>query len=253
MFVGEGMWTRFFPAVEWTRSHIQGDEELVAVELEHKTKIGQVRVIQADFSIDGQDVGPYPSDSLYAKELGGGSAWTLLPYVVGAFLLPFGGREPDKIAANGIIPEPEEDNEVGDVAIGVTMSFTVDDSEHSGRGAHNDSRPPPRNKAIASGLVGYLAESSEVTIYAGKAGRIIVNAPAHCPTSATLIRKPIGSRGNGSTGRDRCGKSSLSLSTPTKIKVNFPLPYQPKKLKTREGFNCPTLWALFMRQRRFVV
>lgn len=66
---------------------------------------------------------------------------------MGAFLLPFGGREPDRIAANGIIPGPEEENEVGDIAIGVTISFVIDDSEQGGRGANNDSRPPPENKA----------------------------------------------------------------------------------------------------------
>ena len=238
LFVGEGMWTRFFPAVEWTRAHLQGEEELVAVK-EPGTKIGQVRVIQADFSIDGQDVGPYPSDSLYAKELGGGSAWTLLPYVLGAFLLPFGGREPDRIAANGIIPdpEPEKDNDVGDIAIGMTMTFTIDDNESSGRRSNNDSRPPPGNKAIASGVVGYLAESSEVSVYAGKTGRIIVNAPAHCPASATLIRKPIGSRGNGTTSSESCGDSSSNI--PTNIQVDFPLPLPTHEVEDSGGIQLP--------------
>lgn len=179
---------------------------------------------------------------------------------MGAFLLPFCGREPDRIAANGIIPEPEEVIDVGDVAIGVTMSFIIDDDdEQSGRGANNDdSRPPPGNKAIASGLVGYLAEaeSSEVTMYAGngngKTGRIIVNAPAHCPTSATLIRKPIGSRGNGITGSDNYGDSSSS--TPTKIQVDFPLPLPTQEVEDSGGIQLPNSMAMgFVYERRFVV
>eukprot|EP00984_Skeletonema_dohrnii_P022403 scaffold11527_cov105-Skeletonema_dohrnii-CCMP3373.AAC.16 len=242
LFVGEGMWTRFFPAVEWTRSHIGGcnDDDDNEGEVVAEPKIGNVRVIQADFSIDGEDVGPYPTDSLYAKELGGGSAWTMLPYVVGAFSLPFGSREPDRITANGIIPD--DDYDVGDVAIGMTMTFTIDDDEshqqqQSASRANNiDSRPPPRNKAIASGVVGYLAESSEVTMYAGKRGRIIVNAPAHCPTSATLIRKAIGSRGNGATSSDSGGDSS---SNPTNMHVEFPLPLPSKAILDSGGVQLP--------------
>jgi dihydrodiol dehydrogenase / D-xylose 1-dehydrogenase (NADP) len=234
LFVGEGMWTRFFPAVEWTRSHLgvagglcnnNDDGGCVLEEL----KIGNVRVIQADFSIDGNDVGPYPEDSLYSKPLGGGSAWTMLPYVVGAALLPF-GRDPDRIAANGIIPA-DYDGDVGDVAIGMTMTFTIDEQQSDGSRENS----PPGNKAIASGVVGYLAESSEVTMYAGKSGRITVNSPAHCPTSATLIRKSIGSRGNGATS-DSGGDSSPPL---TAIKVEFPLPLPTKEIEDSGGIQLP--------------
>mmetsp|Transcript_18516 Transcript_18516/g.28113 ORF Transcript_18516/g.28113 Transcript_18516/m.28113 type:complete len:213 (+) Transcript_18516:754-1392(+) len=165
----------------------------------------------------------------------------MLPYVVGAFSLPFGSREPDRITANGIIPDGDYD--VGDVAIGMTMTFTIDDNEShqqqqsASRENNIDSRPPPRNKAIASGVVGYLAESSEVTMYAGKRGRILVNAPAHCPTSATLISKPIGSRGNGATSSDSGGDSSSS--NPTTMHVQFPLPLPSKAILDSGGVQLP--------------
>ncbi|KAL7454693.1 hypothetical protein ACHAWC_006309 [Mediolabrus comicus] len=232
LFVGEGMWTRFFPAVEWTRSLLGVDEERCndnddndANELK---KIGNVRVIQADFSIDGDDVGPYPTDSLYATELGGGTAWVLLPYIVGSSLLPFNGRLPDRIAANGIIPADAYD--VGDVAFGMTMTFEIDNEGQQ----QQQQSSPPGNKAIASGVCGFIAESCEETMYAAKHGRITLNGPAHCPTSATLIRKSSG-RGNGATS----GSDVDPSAQPKTITVEFPLPASTKELEDSGGIQMP--------------
>lgn len=228
LFVGEGMWTRFFPSVEWTRSLLGVDEERCNDNDDENElkKIGNVRVIQADFSIDGDDVGPYPTDSLYATELGGGTAWVLLPYVVGASLLPFNGRLPDRISANGIIPADAHD--VGDVAIGMTMTFEIDNEEQQQQSS------PPGNKAIASGVCGFIAESCEETMYAAKHGRITVNGPAHCPTSATLIRKSSG-RGNGATS----GSDGDPSAQPNTITVEFPLPPSAKQIEDSGGIQMP--------------
>ena len=75
-------------------------------------------------------------------------------------------------------------------------------------------------------------------MYAGKTGRIIVNAPAHCPTSVTLIRKPIGSRGNGATSNNSNDNGCDTDSSST-IQVEFPLPQPTKEVEDSGGIQMP--------------
>jgi len=233
-FVGEGMWTRFFPAVEWARKHL-GEEEVVVEEVEEDAenegirvtsnniqRIGQVRVVQADFSIDGNDVGPYPSDSLFAKDLGGGASWCVLPYIVAASTLPF-DTNPERIAANGILPN--DTDEAGDLAMGMTMTFNNNTKNQDG------SKCPPKDKSIASGVCSYLAESSEHTRYAAKRGRITIGSPAHCPTSCAIVRKLAG-RGNGAT-------SDATTDTNPETCYIFPLPSSTWEIESSGGFKMP--------------
>lgn len=227
LFVGEGMWTRFFPAVEWTRCRLVEDDGTASPKEGAVVPIGQVRVVQADFSIDGTDVGPYPSDSLYATELGGGSAWCVLPYIVAAATMPFDSA-PERIAANGILPD--ENDEAGDVAMGMTLTFN-NNNNNADLEKKSNSNSPPGNKSIASGVCSYLAESSELTMYAAKRGRITIEAPAHCPTSATIVRKSIGTRGN-----DTKNESSTDNGTST---VAFPLPASTPEIESSGGIKLP--------------
>lgn len=165
LFVGEGMWTRFFPAVEWARRELPS--------------IGNpCRVIRADFSIDGDDVGPYPTDSIYSLELGGSAPLIMSGYAIGAAMLPFSPRSPDHVAAAGILPD---DDGVGELSAGATLTFIEDDNRRRETGS------------IASIMVGFLAESTELTEYAGRQGRIHLEPPAHCPTRA--IKRMKGARG----------------------------------------------------------
>jgi dihydrodiol dehydrogenase / D-xylose 1-dehydrogenase (NADP) len=253
LFVGEGMWTRFFPVVEWARIHIDtnssstattdsststDDQTSVAV----NNTIGTVRMINADFSIDGDDVGPYPSDSIYALDLGGGAIWTMAPYVIGAHILPF-GKEPDTIAACGIMPDNDDDN-AGVLAVGMTLTFknsttttTATESNNlggSGRSNSRKSNSPPSSRSIASGIVGYLAESSEETLYAGKKGRIKILGPAHCPTSAILTYKSDG-RGNG----DTTTTTTTTTDNNNMKAVEFPLPSPTEEIIESGGIQMP--------------
>jgi len=229
LFVGEGMWTRFFPAVEWARMHL-GDGSAPAAP---DDCIGTVRIIQADFCIDGDDVGPYPTDSLYALDLGGGVAWTVGSYVVAAAMMPF-GKAPSSIAANGIVPD---DANVGELAVGMTLTFEPSITDTSDDQRSKDSNgSPPAGRSIASGLIGYLAESCEETLYAGKSGRIKILGPAHCPTSATLTRK-VGGRTNGATGEGFGDGTTASASGVTT--VEFPLPPSTPEIEESGGIRMP--------------
>jgi len=156
--------------------------------------------------------------------------------VIGAHILPF-GKEPDTIAASGIIPD-EGDN-AGVLAVGMTLTFTDNKSTDDDERGEDDNPTsssntsgggPPGGRSIASGLVGYLAESSEETLYAGKKGRIKILGPAHCPTSAILIRKS-GGRGNGDTTNSTADRQITA--------VEFPLPKSIPEIEESGGIRMP--------------
>ena len=230
LFVGEGMWTRFFPVVEWARMHM-GENSASDTGVICKG-IGRVRVVQADFSIDGDDVGPYPSDSIYARELGGSTLFTMAPYVISAAMMPF-GKEPETIAASGILPSAGEN--VGELAVGTTLVF-----KNEGICSRSASSPPSEF-SIASGMVSYLAESSEETMYAGKDGRITILGPAHCPTKACITLKQPG-RGNGASSsidEEGIDTTTKEASTPNETNVEFPLPASLPEIEASGGIQMP--------------
>ena len=90
----------------------------------------------------------------------------MAPYVIGAHILPF-GKEPDTIAACGIMPDNDDDN-AGVLAVGMTLTFrncTTTASNNLGGSSSSSSNSrnsdsPPASRSIASGIVEYLAESS---------------------------------------------------------------------------------------------
>ena len=162
----------------------------------------------------------------------------MAPYVIGAHILPF-GKEPDTIAACGIMPDNDDDN-AGVLAVGMTLTFknsTTSASNNLGGSSSSsisrNSNSPPSSRSIASGIVGYLAESSVETLYAGKKGRIKILGPAHYPTSAILMNKSDG-RGNGDTTTTTTGNNNNSMKA-----VEFPLPLPTEEKIESGGIQMP--------------
>lgn len=90
LFCMEGMWTRFFPAVEKAR----------ALVLEQKL-IGEVVSVYSDFNFNASDSEEYPSSFVYNRKLGGGASLLVAPYPLAAATLFFNGAEPDQMKVVG--------------------------------------------------------------------------------------------------------------------------------------------------------
>ena len=194
LFVGEGMWTRFMPAVEMARSALPS--------------LGACKLVQADFCIDGADVGPYPADTIYQSALGGGAATILGPYVVGAAMMPF-GKGPDIVAAAG---KRADDSTVGELSGGAVLTFRGSPGEGGSGGSGG----------LATVVAAFTAESAELTTYSCEGGRITLQPPAHCPTEVTVSRK---------RGR---GEAASPPST-----TSFPLPPMSAEVEAAGGFFMP--------------
>jgi len=182
LFLMEGMWTRFFPAVEKAR--------LLAGE---GGAIGEVVQVHSDFNFNASDSEEYPTSFVYNHSLGGGASFLVAPYPIAAATLFFNGAKPDSVKAVGQM----------DVATGVDLQATVllnfpptgnvspalDDNNKE------ENTPKLPGAGCATLSFGLLGESEEETIVLGTKGRMKICTPGHCPTKITASIKG-GGRGN---------------------------------------------------------
>jgi dihydrodiol dehydrogenase / D-xylose 1-dehydrogenase (NADP) len=96
LFCMEGMWTRFFPAVEKARSLALGSSGG-----SNKGVIGEVVQVHSYFNFNASDSEHYPSSFVYNHDLGGGASMLVAPYPIAAATLFFNGVKPDSIKAVG--------------------------------------------------------------------------------------------------------------------------------------------------------
>lgn len=114
LFLMEGMWTRFFPAVTQARRLVFGSSE----EGEEGI-LGQVVSVHSDFNFKASDHEEYPTSFVYNQKLGGGASLLVAPYPVAAATLFFKGAMPDSIQAAGQV-----DKETGvDLQAAMALSF----------------------------------------------------------------------------------------------------------------------------------
>lgn len=86
----EGMWTRFFPAVQKAQEIVTSGE------------LGDVVAVHSDFGFNGDDVANYPHHMFYDLHLGGGGLFYVAPYPVAAAIQFLGPGLPSRIAAVGV-------------------------------------------------------------------------------------------------------------------------------------------------------
>ena len=209
VFVMEGMWTRFFPAVEKARALAFGASDGNETGL-----IGEVVQVHSDFNFNASDNEHYPSSFFYNHNLGGGASFLVAPYPIAAATLFFNGVEPDSIKAVGQL----------DVATGVDLQGTMllnfpatgdlspalDDSNSM------ESTPKLPGAGAATLSFGLLGESEEETTVLGTKGRIKICTPGHCPTKVIATIK---AGGRGQSGGEHIFEYPLPEDTEEIIKA----------------------------------
>jgi len=91
LFIMEGMWTRFFPAMQKARDLALGSEKI----------LGEIASVFSDFNFNAADSEEYPSSFVYQRKLGGGANLLVGPYPIAAATLFFDGRMPKSTKALG--------------------------------------------------------------------------------------------------------------------------------------------------------
>jgi dihydrodiol dehydrogenase / D-xylose 1-dehydrogenase (NADP) len=213
LFVTEGMWTRYFPAVQHARNLIQ------------QGAIGDVCTVLSDFNINAADHEEYPTSFFYQPQLGGGATLLVGPYPVAAAILAFGGRMPTQIKAVGQV-----DNHTGvDLHATLVLGFDPPAADADGTNDTVPSSPAPKSSPVVPGAgtatltYGILCESEEVTTIIGTRGRITIMTPSHNPTA---IKLEIKGHGRG------------SVAGPPTV-YHYPLPEDTPEIRQRGGFNYP--------------
>jgi len=177
LFLQEGMWTRFFPAVERARQLVE------------QGALGEIVSVQSDFQFNASDSEKYPDSFVYQRKLGGGANFLVGPYPVAAALMFFDGRIPDSIKAVGQVDAATE----VDLQAAVSLQFPPTDTDPS-RGRDGTTAKLP-GAGVATLSYGMLGESEEVTTVVGSKGRLTIQSPCHCPTKLLVQHKKKG-RGN---------------------------------------------------------
>jgi len=174
LFLMEGMWYRFFPAVQKARELVINDKS-----------IGEVVSVYSDFNYNGSRYGDeYPTAFIYDWGLGGGATLLLGPYPISAALLFFDDAMPCEIKAVG-----QKDLQTGvDLQVGLTLSFaSTSDVAPVMDNSITENTPKLPGSGIGVLTFGLLADTVEETTVIGTKGRLTISSPSHCPTKFTLF------------------------------------------------------------------
>lgn len=216
VFLMEGMWTRFFPAVEHARQLALGCHG----EKKSATTIGQVAAVFSDFNFNASDSEEYPTSFVYNRKLGGGASLLTGPYPIAAATMFYPGATPDSIKVVGQV-----DATTGvDLQACISLSFppTSDVAPAMDDSNQQESTPKLPGAGVANLSYGLLCESVEETTVVGTKGRLTIKSPAHCPTKLVVTLKGDG-RG----------------AAAGEMVYEYPLPEDTEEIKAAGGYFYP--------------
>jgi len=154
LMLQEGMWTRFFPAIQEIRKRIDSNE------------IGEVMCVQSSFGV----LLDWESDKKHRclnKALGGSAILDIGVYPLNHALFVFAKHGMPEIAVSGVTR-----NNV-DISVSASLKFA--------------------DRYVASLTCSVAADLPNETIFVGTKGQIVLSSPSHAPTRITLkIRKARG-------------------------------------------------------------
>lgn len=191
LFLQEGMWTRFFPAVEQARRLVVDQQQRL---------LGEVATVTTDFNFNAADSEVYPDSFVYQRKLGGGASLLVGPYPIASVLLFFGSRRPARMLVTGQVDRPTGVDLQAAMAwefapTGTTDSIDPDSSNFRYGDKAQGMTPKLPGAGVATLSYGMMCESEEITTVVGTRGRLTIESPCHCPTRLTIHIKAKG-RGN---------------------------------------------------------
>lgn len=207
LFIMEGMWTRFFPAVQKARDLASGSEKV----------LGEIASVFSDFNFNAADSEEYPSSFVYQRKLGGGANLLVGPYPMAAASLFFNGRMPESIKAVGQVDKEMEVELQSSVILSFSPTDTVKPSMEGG-----NIYPKLPGSGIATLSYGMLCETPEETTIVGSKGRMKIGSPGHCPTRLTVELKADGRGQSGGT-----------------LNFEYPLPCDTEEISKSGGYFYP--------------
>jgi dihydrodiol dehydrogenase / D-xylose 1-dehydrogenase (NADP) len=213
LFLMEGMWTRFFPAVEQARRLVCGAHGEAGV-------MGEVVAVFSDFNFNASDSEEYPTSFVYNRKLGGGASLLVAPYPISAASLFFGSAAPDSIKVVGQVDEATGVDLQACIALSFPPTGTVAPAVDSSNS--NENTPKLPGSGVATLSYGMLGESEEETTVICTKGRLTIKSPGHCPTSLKVSLKGEG-RGNAAS----------------EMSYEYPLPEDTDEIKKAGGFVYP--------------
>lgn len=160
VFLGEGMWTRFFPAVIHAR------------ELMESRAIGDVVSAQCDFSFAST---PEDSPRLWRNDLGGGGLLDVGCYTLAMVDMCFRASaravvRSERCKASAIVADGV------DVAGGALLAYGKDDNVVGDEA----------DEGLATCAWGIAARTEEACFVAGTEGSIKIMSPMHCPDTVVV-------------------------------------------------------------------